>query len=650
MAWRGGVPPVRRHVILACDLPATSNTGYSHMRRSKSPPLAPLLATLATAPGAQAAETPPELMTRAEASGYRATSSYDETLDLLGRLAARSPWIRIDEFGTSEQGRPLPLVVVSKDKAFTPDAAHALGKPIVLLQSGIHAGEIDGKEATLMLLRELVSGQYPEILDTTTLLLVPIYNVDGHERVSRFNRSQQDGPEEGMGFRTNARGLDLNRDHLKLDSAEARALVGLVNAWRPQLHVDNHVSDGFDHAWVVGVATAEAPQAAAPVDAWARATLPAVAAATRRAGYPTGPYVELLSADDPAKGVITPPYRPRYSTGYFALRNRPSILIETHSHKPFRERVLGNHAWLVALLSEIARNPEALVEAVAAAERRTVELGRADAPPSDVVLRFGPDRDDPAADLGAPDRLRVPFYEWSTATSVVTGAPLTTYQRGKLHEIEVPWYHTPRVTLAIPRPRGYVLLPGWPTIEARLRGQGLRIEAIPAPMEAEVETIRVADPVFARAPYQGMTPVTAMKVTRSPERRRIPAGASWIPADQPDFEVAVQLLEPDAPDSLLAWGFLSGIFERKEWIDGPELERMASDLLENPQVAAEWRAALEDPAFANDEAARHEWWSKHTPYWDETIGLMPVYRLMNPLPKRQIPGAPRPGQAQASLP
>ncbi len=314
---------------------------------------AALVAALAFAPlpgFSQSSEVPPELLTRAEISSFRATSSYAETLDYLRRLEARSPDLHLDFFGTSEQGRPLPFVVVSKERAFTPEAARRLAKPIVMLQAGIHAGEIDGKEAILLLLRDLVLGLRPEVLDRITLLVVPIYNVDGHERVSRFNRSNQEGPEDGMGFRTNARGLDLNRDHLKLESAEARALIGLFNAWRPHLHIDNHVSDGFDHAWVVGYATAEAPQAAPAIDAWAKANLPAVAAATRRAGYPVGPYLELLSSDDPLRGAITPPYRPRYSTGYFGLRNRPSILIETHSHKPFRTRVLGNRAWLAALL------------------------------------------------------------------------------------------------------------------------------------------------------------------------------------------------------------------------------------------------------------------------------------------------------------
>ena len=597
---------------------------------------AALVAALAFAPSpgfSQSSEAPPDLLTRAETSAFRATSSYAETLDYLRRLEARSADLHLDFFGTSEQGRPMPFVVVSKERAFTPEAARRLAKPIVMLQAGIHAGEIDGKEAILLLLRDLALGLRPEVLDRITLLVVPIYNVDGHERVSRFNRANQEGPEEGMGFRTNARGLDLNRDHLKLESAEARALIGLFNAWRPHLHVDNHVSDGFDHAWVVGYATAEAPQAAPAIDGWAKANLPAVAAATRRAGYPVGPYLELLSSDDPLRGAITPPYRPRYSTGYFALRNRPSILIETHSHKPFRTRVLGNRAWLAALLDQLARDPAALVEAVAVAERRTVALGALTAPPSEIVLRYGPDRDDPASAGGVPDRVRLPLYDWSSALSLVTGEPLTRYQRGKLRESDLPWYHTPQVALSAPRPRGYVVLPGWPQIERRLRDHGLRFEPLSAGIAAQVETLRLSEPRFAATPYQGTTAVTGVKVGRQLETRQIPAGALWIPADQPDFEVAVHLLEPEAPDSLLAWGFLSAVFERKEWIEGPELEAQARELLQDAAIAAAWQRALDDPAFAADAAARAEWWARRTPYWDETIGLLPVYRALTPLPR-----------------
>jgi hypothetical protein len=157
------------------------------------------------------------------------------------------------------------------------------------------------------------------------------------------------------------------------------------------------------------------------------------------------------------------------------------------------------------------------------------------------------------------------------------------------------------------------------------------MEKFASTVEAEVETIRVSEPKFASAPYQGVTAVTSMKVTRHAELRHVPAGALWIPADQPDFEVAVQLLEPDAADSLMAWGLMSTIFERKEWIDGPELERIATEMLKDSKVKAQWEKALADPTFAKDAAARYEWWSRRTPYWDESIGLMPVYRAMKVL-------------------
>jgi hypothetical protein len=580
---------------------------------------------------AAGAAIPPELLTLAESSGFRATASYEQTLGLLRRLEARSPYLKLAFYGTSQEGRPLPLVVISKESAFTASEARRLSKPIVLVQNGIHAGEIDGKDASLMLARELVLGQHPEILEAVTLLVLPIYNVDGHERVSPFNRPEQDGPAEGMGFRTNATGLDLNRDHMKLASDEARAMIGLFDAWRPHLHVDNHVSDGFEHAWSLGYATAEAPQAPATVDAWVKAHLPAVAKATRLAGHAAGPYVELVGVD-PAKGAITPAYRPRYSTGYYALRNRPSILVETHSHKPFAERVRANHAWLVALLSEVARDPAALVEAVAAAERSTIAAGAPGAAPSQVALRFEPDRDGPGGDSGPPDTLRHPLYDWSIATSAATGAPMATYRRGVLRETDLPWWHTPSVARSVSRPRGYVVLPGWPQIEQRLTGHGLRFAKLPAAVEMEVETLRVSSPTFAAAPYQGLTAVTSVTVTRRPEERKVPAGALWIPADQPDFDVAVQLLEPDAPDSLLSWGLLSQVFEVKEGIDPPRLDELARGLLRDPAVAAEWKAALSDPELANDPRERERWWHRHTPYWDETVGLMPVYRVLKARP------------------
>jgi zinc carboxypeptidase len=564
-------------------------------------------------------EVPKEWQTPAEAAGFRSTPTYQETLEFLQRLQPRIPEMYLGFYGSSGEGRALPFVIVSKEKAFTGRRARRLPKPIVMIQNGIHAGEIDGKDASLMILRDLALGNRREILDAMTLVILPIYNVDGHERISKYNRPNQNGPEEGMGFRTTASGLDLNRDHLKLSSFEARALIALVNDWRPHLHVDNHVTDGVDHDWVLTWAYPEAPQIAAPVDAWLRAHLPAALAATAKAGHRNGPYVDLKDGNDPSKGFSSWTGQPRFSSGYFPLRHRPSILVETHSYKPYRERVLATRDFLLSLFAEVAKDPGGLVKAVADAEAATVAAGRPDAPPSDAVVSY--------KESETPETIRFPVYAWETAPSVVTGQPQIRYRSGEVREIEVPWYHRPEVDKTVPRPRGYLVLPGWPQIEERLRGHALRVERLMAPVELDVETIRVSDPKYAAGSYQGLVGVQA-QVSRPMERRRIPAGALWIPADQPDFEVAVQLLEPEAPDSLLSWGLLSSVFERKEYIDPRVLEGHVAALLKDPRIAAEWEAAQKDEKLAKDPRARFTWWYRRTSFWDETLGLLPYVRVL----------------------
>jgi hypothetical protein len=585
--------------------------------------LAPAVLALSLAAPARAADTavPPEWQTRAEASAFAATPSYEETIAFLKRLQTRLPTMSLSYYGTSAQGRPLPLVVLSQERAFRPARAQALRKPIVMIQNAIHAGEVDGKDACLMLLRDVALGRRPEVLEAATILIIPIYNVDGHERVSPHNRPNQDGPREGMGYRTTASGLDLNRDHIKLASEEARALVGLLSAWRPHLHIDNHVSDGFEHDQVLGYGYAEAPQAPSPVAAWLEAHVPAAAAAAAKAGHRLGRYVELRDESDPTKGAQSLPYRPRYSTGYLPLRNRPSILIETHSHRPYPERVKANLDFLAALLEQVHLNGGGLRRAVEDAEAVTVSRGRPEAAPSDAVLAF--DLDEAAA-----DRLVLPTYAWRQETSVVTGAPVLEYERGVVRETEVSWLHHPRVARVVPRPRGYVVLPGWPQIDERLRGHGLRVERLAAPAEVDVEVMHVSRPAFAAASYQGLHQVTDLLVERAPVRTHVPAGAAWVPADQPDFEVAIQLLEPDAPDSLVAWGLLSTAFERREWMADSGLEGLARALLEDPRVAAEWQQALSDPGFARDPSARRDWFYRRTPYWDSSVGLLPILRVM----------------------
>jgi hypothetical protein len=195
--------------------------------------------------------------------------------------------------------------------------------------------------------------------------------------------------------------------------------------------------------------------------------------------------------------------------------------------------------------------------------------------------------------------------------------------------IEVPWAHAVEPETKVSRPRGYLVLPGWPEIERRLADHGLRVERLTRGADLEVETMRLSDPKQSprSAPsYQGLT-LVSVQVERATELRSFPEGSLWIPADQPDFEVAAQLLEPEAPDSLVRWGLLSIVLERKEYIDSRVLDELVEELLEDPAIAAEWKRALEDESFASDARARWIWWYRRTPYWDESVGLLPAMRL-----------------------
>ena len=564
-------------------------------------------------------DVPDGWLTVAEASDFRATSSYDETMDFLRRVDGASASIHLGFFGRSGAGRLLPMVVVSSDGAFTPEEAIATGKPIVLLQSCIHAGEVDGKDASLIMLRDMVLGRLP-IPEHTIVLFAPIFNADGHERVSAYNRANQNGPVEGMGFRATANGINLNRDHMRAVTIEMRGLLDLVTRWRPHLHVDNHVTNGSDHGWILTWMVAEEPVLSHPLDRWLDATLPAVLEATSVAGHPNGPYVDLRDSTDPSQGFTWLWTSPRLSTDYFALRNRPSILIEMHAHKPFRDRVQANREFLVELIESVDADPNALVAAVVEAEAITVRRGGPDAEPSDIVLRWKPS--------GGFDEVRWPAARWSVKPSIVTGKPQVFFEEGVYEDIGVRWYHGQHAELVVPRPRGYLVLPGWPQIERLLTDHGLVARRLPEAIEVEVESIRVSDPVLGDVPYQGTTMVLDFEVSRQTERRTVPAGAVWVPANQPDFEVAVQLFEPEAPDSLLRWGVLNTVFERKEYIGAQQLAELADEMLADEDVRAAWETSLEDAAFAADALSRYLWWYRKTPFWDEQVGLLPVFRVM----------------------
>jgi len=581
----------------------------------------------------RAIPVPPDLLTQAELTGFRKTETYDEVIAFLTRLERLSPYLHVSFIGPSEQGRRIPVVVASKEKLFDPAQRFKSAKPVALVLNSIHAGEVDGTDATLILLRDIALTNRLDLLDGVTLLTVVVYNVDGHARVSPYNRPNQNGPEE-MGYRSNARGLDLNRDFVKADAKETRALLALADAWKPDLFVDDHVSDGADFQATLTVSYANEPVTPKPLRDWLKAVVPKALFDVRDAGFGTSDtYVEFRDRGDPLKGFDSSVFAPRYSTGYFPIRNVPSILVETHALKSFGDRVRSNMVFLRALLERTGHDATNLL---AAREKARSEARSAPAGTPVVVAAEG----DPAR----PESVDFPTYAWTEALSEVTGRPVVRWDPTQKKTIRVPSLEHARATVTVPRPAAYLVPPGFGNVEERLKAHGIRYEVLPAARTLAVGTSRASSAVFAKTSYQGRVRVDA-KIAHAVETRVIPAGSLYVPLDTELANVAIALLEPESPDSLFAWGELSSCLEEKETMDTRVLDPLAREMLaKDAALKAEWEEKLKDPAFAADVRARRLFFYRRTPYFDETVGLVPVFRLDAPLSAPAPPaGAPASG-------
>lgn len=587
------------------------------------------LGAMLSAPSEASQQKADELITPAEACGWNCTPSYRETIDYIGALTKRSPLLRLGWFGSSTEGFPLPLVIGAPGRLADPEKARGSGRPVILVLGAIHAGEVDGKDASLLLLREIATGQRAALLDEVILLVAPIYNADGHERVSPHNRMAQDGPVQGQGFRTNGRGLDLNRDFMKMEAPETRALVGnLFRRWRPHVVVDCHVTDGIDFQYVMTHFAGESPNTPPSLAAYLGRMKAAIDRGVRGEGYPSSSFFSLDDLTDPASGQRAWIPTPRFSTPYFEAHNRVSLLAESHAHKPFRERVAATHALLVSILEEAAGDPQALLDAVAKAGAETirrVQAGESFALTSETT-------DEPTI---------VDFEAWEhgVVTSEVTGRPRVVWSRTPVTH-RIPFYAKLKPARQVRLPRGYLLGRPWGHLAEKAWLHGLQVERTVEEGLLDVETYRIEGMTWAEKPFQGHHIASASVATRT-ERRTIPAGSWWIPLDQPSAPVAVFLFEPESPDGLLAWNYFDNLLERKEGVESNVLEAMAAEALADPGVRAAYEAALRaDPAMLEDPDRRLWWFYERSPFFDSEVGLYPVFRVTGDLGIRTAPWAP----------
>jgi hypothetical protein len=557
-------------------------------------------------------------VTPAEASALTSSPSYDDTLAWLRRLVAAHRELALVDLGPSDEGRTVWMVVASREGAATPEALRANGRPTVLAQAGIHAGEIDGKDAGMMLLRDLVTGgREAALLDGANLLFVPILNVDGHQRRSAFARPNQRGPAL-QGWRTNARNLNLNRDFAKLDASETRAVVAAIHRWQPDLYLDLHVTDGADYqyditfGWHGFFDRAEATWSPGTIGWLNRRFAPEVGAALAAAGHVPGPLVFHRDPSDQRQGLEEWPGGPRFAVTWGEVRALASVLVENHSLKPFAQRVLGTRVLLAAAMRTLAAHGAELRQA-SAADRA--------ARPDPIVLDWqeGASRPDAVDYLGIEQRFE-PSAISGTTREVWTGRPV---------RMRVPVVTSELPGPSVARPRAWWVPPAWGEVAAVLAAHGIEGERTAQPVTLEAEVYRLEDARLRPSdnPYEGRAMVDARPRA---ERRRVtlPAGSLRVSADQPLATLAAVLLEPAASDSLFRWGFFLGVLQRTEYIESYVIEPMAEAMLAaDPELARVFAERLEtDPAFAADPNARLRFFYERTPFYDDRHLLYPVVR------------------------
>ena len=530
---------------------ATSNSGTAAAGRPTANP-APrrsrrtrgLAHGLAAAAALLAACTPPPpdtFLTRAERTDYRETSSYADVVDFLERAAAASPLVHYTTYGYTTEGRALPLAIVGDIPDPSAASIWLSGKTVVYLQGNIHAGEVCGKEALQMLLRDLLAGRHGEWHESMVLLIAPIYNADGNERVTLTNRGRQHGPIGGMGQRPNAQGYDLNRDHMKLESPEARSVARLFSDYDPHVAVDLHTTNGTQHAYHITYSPPLHPNTPPAIDAFLRdGLLPHVTDEVRdKHGWEYYYYGNASGRGGGERGWYTFDHRPRFNNNYIGLRNRIAILSEAYSYASFEERVLATLYFVEEILDYVHEHGDEVRRIVAEADAASV-VGES------LALRAVPER--------SAERVDILMGATVAEAHPLTGRPLLL--RADTQYVETMYeYGTFAPTLSERVPQAYVIPAELEEVLTRLRAHGVALE----PAEAtplDVEAFHIDSVRTAARPFQGRNEQTlfgryeATQVTPNPRDM-------LARADQPLGRLLFSLLEPQSDDGFANWGFLA---------------------------------------------------------------------------------------------
>lgn len=517
------------------------------------------VAGAACAPPAPRRITPADYpKTRPELTRYRETSRYEDVTKFLDSLRAIGAPLTLGSIGKTSEGRGIPYVIASRPAVATPAAARALGRPVVYVQGNIHAGEVDGKEALLSLVRDLSLSLQPDALDSIVLVAVPIYNADGNERFASqsINRTEQNGPEL-VGVRENAQNLDLNRDYVKAEAPETRASLVMFNLWDPDVFVDLHTTDGSFHGYALTYSPSLSP-AAVFGGVYARDSLLPVLRQRMRARYgfeifDYGNFVSdergLVADTTVREAWATYDARPRFGTNYYGVRGRIGILSEAYSHDTLARRIASTYAFVKEILSLVAEKGPAIRSLSARADSQPLVWGRTGGSLQMVAVRSKL-----TATSRSMDVIKEDLIKTGDSSVAQAGLPKGARRSGIFRTIRMPVYDRFTSTLDRLPPAAYVLAPAETAVVKLLRLHGMRVERSDSAWTARGETFTIDSISTSVRPFQGHREVR-LRGTWQRGLQMLPPKSFIVSTAQARGALIVYLLEPESDDGFATWNF-----------------------------------------------------------------------------------------------
>ena len=548
-----------------------------------------------------------------EKSNGMETPTYPQIIDYYEKLANKYATINLQEIGETDSGHPLHIITFNPETNFNFEELHKQGKNVLLINNGIHPGESDGIDASMLLFRDLAE-QKIKTSENTIIVAIPVYNVGGAINRNSGTRTNQNGP-EAYGFRGNARNYDLNRDFIKNDTRNAQTFAKIFHKVKPDLFIDNHVSNGADYQYTLTHLFTQHNKLGGEIGNYLHTELqPQLEASLVQKKWDITPYVNVWGTT-PDKGWSQFMDSPRYSTGYTTLWNTPGLMVETHMLKPYKKRVEGTYALLLSAIEILEKDGTKIkkLKNESTNHWKTVK---------EYPITW-------KVDTSKSTKFNFKGYEGNFIGSKITGKPRLKYDRNKPYTKEVNYknYFIPSNTISIPK--AYILPKGWWNIKNLLDINNIRYSTLAKDSIMTVEVLTIDSFKTQNNPFEGHYIHYNTQVKKSNQNITFHEGDLIIPTDQEGIRYLLETLEPEAPDSFFNWNFFDTVLQQKEGFSPYVWEDKAYELLQNdPKLKQKFEEKRKDTAFANNWYAQLDWIHKQSSNYEKAHLTYPVYRIL----------------------